>query len=76
MSRTTKYSPPEDLCMQFYGTLSYIHTSRLIDVRLCLKSSCHRLAYIYGPKKECHKTAYTNLPEDVHLDIGNLSMSI
>jgi len=75
MSRTTKYSPPEDLCMQFYGTFSYIHTRSLIDVRLCLKSSWHQLAYIYGPKKKCHKTAYSNLPEDEHLDDRNMSMT-
>jgi len=52
MYRTTKYSPFEDVCMQFYGTFSCIHTSRLIDVRLCLKSSWHPA---YGPKKNVIK---------------------
>ena len=76
MSGTTKYSPPEDLCMQFYGTFSCIHTSSLIDVRLRLKSSWYRSACIYGPNKKCHKTECINLPEDEHLDGRNMSKTI
>ena len=48
MFRTTKYSPPEDLCMQFYGTFACIHTSSLIDVRL----KFHKTSYINLPEDE------------------------
>ena len=62
--------------MQFYGTFSCIHTSSLIDGRICLKSSWHRSACLYGCKKKYHKTACTNVPEDEELGGRNSNCDI
>ena len=32
MSRTTKYSPPEDLCMQFYGTEWPLRNKKILQI--------------------------------------------
>jgi len=52
--------PQEDLYMQFYGIFSCIHTSSLVDCRMCTY----------------HTTASTSPLEGEHLDVRNMSKTL